>query len=219
MYLTVVCLLDRFCNIIEERIKSSSAPCYSVFRFYKAWSFSVKFRQWTIIRFLQYGIVCASWRGSICKRLNRFTIQNFFQLNFDTTLPPWSRMKIGARSARIISARVSVFLAKLFCCNCENPNYSDVGKARDILARWIREINNYAAQSDIDFLLRIKMSDIASNLNFEYNNQPLELVRRVKNVLETELRVIAEAQVRLSARLSALFGQKRTTYDRWTLYL
>ena len=43
------------------------------------------------------------------------------------------------------------------------------------------------------------MSDIASNLNFEYNNQPLELVRRVKNVLETELRVIAEAQVRVSA--------------------
>ena len=39
------------------------------------------------------------------------------------------------------------------------------------------------------------MSDIASNLNFEYNNQPVELVRRVKNVLETELRVIAEAQV------------------------
>ena len=80
-------------------------------------------------------------------------------------------------------------------------NYSDVGKARDILARWIREINNYAAQSDIDFLLRIKMSDIASNLNFEYNNQPLELVRRVKNVLETELRVIAEAQVRVFAEI------------------
>lgn len=39
------------------------------------------------------------------------------------------------------------------------------------------------------------MGEIAANLNFEYQSQPLELIRRVKNVLETELRVIAEAQV------------------------
>ena len=39
------------------------------------------------------------------------------------------------------------------------------------------------------------MGEIAQNLNFEYQSQPLELVRRVKNVLETEIRVIQEAQV------------------------
>ena len=61
--------------------------------------------------------------------------------------------------------------------------------------RWIREINQHAAQSEIDFLLRLKMGEIAQNLNFEYQSQPLELVRRVKNVLETEIRVIQEAQV------------------------
>jgi len=80
--------------------------------------------------------------------------------------------------------------------NTINPdNHNDFARAKDILLRWIREINTYAAQSDIDFLLRLKMGEIAANLNFEYQSQPLELIRRVKNVLETEMRVIAEAQV------------------------
>ena len=57
----------------------------------------------------------------------------------------------------------------------------------EILNRWIQEIQTFA-QSNIDFLLRLKMMDIATHLNLEYCSRPLELVRKTKHILETEIR-------------------------------
>ena len=37
--------------------------------------------------------------------------------------------------------------------------------------------------------------DIASNLELEYCSRPLELVRKTKHILETELRVLQETQI------------------------
>ena len=63
------------------------------------------------------------------------------------------------------------------------------------MAKWIHEIQGYANQQNIDFLLRLKLMDIASNLDLEYCSRPLELIRKTKHILETEMRVLQETQI------------------------
>ena len=39
------------------------------------------------------------------------------------------------------------------------------------------------------------MMEIANNMSMEYSVRPLELIRKAKFILETEMRVINEAQI------------------------
>ena len=89
----------------------------------------------------------------------------------------------------------------------DNPNHIPRAKGKiyelfsesititlDLLNRWIAEIQTFSA-GNIDFLLRIKMMEIANNMSMEYSVRPLELIRKAKFILETEMRVINEAQI------------------------
>eukprot|EP00058_Branchiostoma_floridae_P000231 XP_002585719.1 hypothetical protein BRAFLDRAFT_257705 [Branchiostoma floridae] len=92
------------------------------------------------------------------------------------------------------------------------------GKARMILDALIKQLQyKYDQLSDTDFLLRLKMKEIADHFTKNYGSNPLDLVRIIKHCISTEQALVDQATGMLSAEGAARSETNRKISEAFQL--